>query len=410
MKRKKLLFIFSAIMLLLIFVIIDVDVSINNGKSKDNHNSLVENKLDENIINSDNKDEGIEKKVPVDLVIEASKDNFNETLNKPYEILDRSLIRQKNSNDVYIVKLVGEKKFRRIILNPAIFDSYEDLIWEDIVDVSLETLFSYKESNLVMEVDSDDNPIDGSVYKVEPYNDTGVKYLLGIERDEFESFGYDLDSVYLINHIEASDDFYVSEDEVVSTEISRACTQDWLEVTKDILDKVNVPDDLCIEVVSQDSAVGKFILNQGINGFYVIEDNVVAVIGDIGLITLHAEIHEVCHAQQDWYSTQYYGVDDSLDGWIDTEMGKEFINVINISNVETEETHSWFLPGDSLLVGMYDDNSPIELAAEVCSIALLVEEGIYENKYGYSKEYMEQLLSIGDDVNLREWYNKWISA
>lgn len=405
-ERKKILLISALLFfLLLLFVLAKVDVSTNSEKIE---NKIEENnKEEENTINTDD-DSFVDKKSNASVQKEQLFSTVENAVDK-VEIKDRSLIRQEGSNDIYIVKIVGQKRFIRLILNPAIFDSYDDLLWEDVIDVSFETFFSYKESNLVMEVDETGQPVDGEVYIIEPYNDNGIKYSLGIKKEDFYKFGYDWDSVYYINNIEAGEDFYVSGEEIFDNQSNKACTQDWLEVTNDILARINVPDNICIEVVSGDSAVGKFILNQGINGFYIIEDNVVAVIGGIGLLTLHAEVHEVCHAQQDWYMTTYYGNGESLDGWINTEMGQEFIDIVKLSKVTLEDKDEWFLPGDSLLASMYEDNNPIEIAAEVCSMALLIEEGVYENKYGYSKEYMENVLNTGTETTLKEWHNKWIS-
>ena len=72
--------------------------------------------------------------------------------------------------DVYIVKIVGQKTFKRLILNPQVFDSYGNLRWDNIKTVSQATLDTYTTSNLVRQFQGD-----GMVYRLFPEGDTGVK-------------------------------------------------------------------------------------------------------------------------------------------------------------------------------------------------------------------------------------------
>ena len=51
-------------------------------------------------------------------------------------IQDGDLIRATATNDVYIVKIINEKRFKRLIINPDIFESYGHLEWENVQDVS----------------------------------------------------------------------------------------------------------------------------------------------------------------------------------------------------------------------------------------------------------------------------------
>ncbi|MCK4525336.1 MAG: hypothetical protein KAU07_02790, partial [Candidatus Andersenbacteria bacterium] len=51
------------------------------------------------------------------------------------------------SLDVYIVKLVGEKSFKRLILNPTVFESYGHLNWGDIQTVSETVMGEYTTSS-----------------------------------------------------------------------------------------------------------------------------------------------------------------------------------------------------------------------------------------------------------------------
>ncbi len=115
-------------------------------------------------------------------------------------IIDGDLIRAENDIDVYIVKLVGEKKFKRLILNPEIFNQYGHLKWENIKDVNSAVLDEYMTSDLVRAVGDD------KVYKLYPRGDIGEKRWIKTA-DDFLDFGYDWDAIYTINNFER--DFYL---------------------------------------------------------------------------------------------------------------------------------------------------------------------------------------------------------
>ena len=79
---------------------------------------------------------------------------------------DGDLVREADEFDVYIVKLVGDKMFKRLILNPDVFNMYGHLEWTDIQVVDDGTLTTYTTSELVR-ADGDEK-----VYKL--YPDGGV--------------------------------------------------------------------------------------------------------------------------------------------------------------------------------------------------------------------------------------------
>lgn len=100
------------------------------------------------------------------------------------------------SLDVYIVKLVGEKSFKRLILNPTVFESYGHLNWGDIQTVSETVMGEYTTSSLVR-VDTDP---DEKVYAMAPDGDIGSKSWVNLTADEFVTdAGSDPDSIYTIN-------------------------------------------------------------------------------------------------------------------------------------------------------------------------------------------------------------------
>ena len=116
-------------------------------------------------------------------------------------IIDGDLIRAINTFDVYVLKLIPSagsgqaKKFKRLILNPDIFNRYKHLKWENVKDVSQETIDQYPTSTLARALG------DTKVYKFYPNGDIGEKRWIKTLED-FLSFGYDWDSVYTINNYE----------------------------------------------------------------------------------------------------------------------------------------------------------------------------------------------------------------
>lgn len=118
------------------------------------------------------------------------------------DIEDGDLIRAIGDVDVWIVKYThstgseqGDKKFKRLILNPEVFNMYGHLFWEDIKDVDPLIVDSFIESTLIKAIG------DTRVYKLYPTGDTGEKRL--IETMEiFDAWGFDWDAVYTINEFD----------------------------------------------------------------------------------------------------------------------------------------------------------------------------------------------------------------
>lgn len=107
-------------------------------------------------------------------------------------IPEGALIRIENGIDIYIVKYVGSKKFKRLVLSPSVFNNYGHLKWENIQYVSQAVLDSYKTSDLVRAV-GDDN-----IYWLYAQGDTGQKRLIK-NSAVLTRFGLDSDSIYEIN-------------------------------------------------------------------------------------------------------------------------------------------------------------------------------------------------------------------
>jgi hypothetical protein len=94
--------------------------------------------------------------------------------------------------DVFIVKIVGTKTFKRLVLNPQVFASYGHLKWSNLKKISAATVKGYTTSALTRAVN------DPKVYVLAPNGDMGTKQWVD-DLACFSSKGYDWASVYEIN-------------------------------------------------------------------------------------------------------------------------------------------------------------------------------------------------------------------
>src|SRR5665647_250413 len=87
-------------------------------------------------------------------------------------ILDGDIVKTADSFDVYIIKYNAGKHYKRLILNPSVFQSYGHLKWENLLIISRSKMDSYITSDLVR--------VDGTtdIYQLVPEGDNGGKYLL----------------------------------------------------------------------------------------------------------------------------------------------------------------------------------------------------------------------------------------
>ncbi len=103
-----------------------------------------------------------------------------------------ALIRAIGDIDVFIVKYVGAKQFKRLILSPSVFNNYQHLKWSDVRDVEKSVVDSFTTSELVRAVN------DAKVYKLYPAGDTGEKRWIKTA-EGFNRMGFDWDAIYEIN-------------------------------------------------------------------------------------------------------------------------------------------------------------------------------------------------------------------
>lgn len=108
-------------------------------------------------------------------------------------IAEGAIIKTAENPDVYIIKYKNGKQFKRLILNPQVFESYGHLRWEDILTVNQSVMDSFTISDLVR--------VDGQtdIYRLAPNGDVGTKISLELA---IGYVGYDLDSVYTINEVD----------------------------------------------------------------------------------------------------------------------------------------------------------------------------------------------------------------
>ncbi len=111
-------------------------------------------------------------------------------------IVEGDTVKTADNPDVYIAKYVGTKKFKRLILNPDVFNSYGHLSWSAIKTVSQAELDAFTNSDLVR-ADGD-----YKVYKLIPNGDVGTKQWVNMTAEQFTAAAYDWDSIYTINNVD----------------------------------------------------------------------------------------------------------------------------------------------------------------------------------------------------------------
>lgn len=92
----------------------------------------------------------------------------------------------------------------------------------------------------------------------------------------------------------------------------------------------------------------------------------------IKTLVQHIEIHEACHAQQNWYITQMLRPDvlqtaHKYDMWLQSVAGQEFLNLVGYY----EGVWGLKLPQQSIYQNIYTATDPQELAAELCAMYLV---------------------------------------
>jgi hypothetical protein len=111
------------------------------------------------------------------------------------EIYDGDLIRGQGDIAVWIVKTVGEKRYKRWLFGPQIFRAYSHLGFDKVKNVSKETSNRFDTSNLIRRYD------DAKVYELTdfiPGKSATRRWIPTLEI--FLQRGFDFDSVYIVNY------------------------------------------------------------------------------------------------------------------------------------------------------------------------------------------------------------------
>jgi len=124
---------------------------------------------------------------------------------------DGDVVKTAGNPDVYIVKMHPHGQYagwKRLILNPEVFNLYGHLKWSNIKTVSQETVDAYHTSALVR------GENDPKVYVLAPNGDVGTKTWITNEA-EFLAAGYDWSQIAQVNNKER--DMYTTGSQPVVT-------------------------------------------------------------------------------------------------------------------------------------------------------------------------------------------------
>ena len=114
---------------------------------------------------------------------------------KAMTIPEGAVVKTASNPDVYIVKYKNGKQFKRLVLNPQVFESYGHLKWEDILTITQSEMNSFTESTLIKS-DGENN-----VYTLVANGDSGDKALVDT------NYTFDPDAVYIINKTDSGNYF-----------------------------------------------------------------------------------------------------------------------------------------------------------------------------------------------------------
>lgn len=117
--------------------------------------------------------------------------------NCPDPSLDGALIRQAGQQDVFVIKIVECKGFKRRILNERVIYAYQHLSLGDVIVVPASVVSSYRTSTLAGLARPDGRLEYFHLRRTGP--DTGVRHFLHLSESELLRAGLDLDSVFVIN-------------------------------------------------------------------------------------------------------------------------------------------------------------------------------------------------------------------
>lgn len=115
-------------------------------------------------------------------------------------IKDGDMIRTKGEADVYIVKYIGDRRYRRLILSPSVFDSYQHLKWENVIDIDKALLNSYENYSYVRVAG------DSTIWLLEPDGDTGTRrQVYNLDTISDKEAAYEINTVDRDSYVRGAD-------------------------------------------------------------------------------------------------------------------------------------------------------------------------------------------------------------
>ena len=174
------------------------------------------------------------------------------------------------------------------------------------------------------------------------------------------------------------------------------CTRDFHPVVQErVLPTLPTRPDACVVRKTNTSTmgtggIGGYVWNESINAppFFVLRDTSSVwyrTTPEYKDLALNAEIHEMCHMNQNYQQVQGLATGQGFNGdihiWFkNTPQGKEFIEMTGFIDLGYWQ---WDLPQDSIYRDIFSRN-PVELSAELCAMYILDEIGATQ-RYKYSK-------------------------
>jgi len=139
-------------------------------------------------------------------------------------------------------------------------------------------------------------------------------------------------------------------------------------------------------------------------------------------IRLYAEMHEMCHINQNWHVASGLQTGDpqppQVEGdniWIESPAAQELILLVGFYRHDDD---GWALPTGSIYTQVYSAN-PVELAAELCQMYLFAQIGLdsgyrhrsYDNRRGrfdWRSEPIEFDVDMYLTPEIRRWLETWM--
>jgi len=141
-------------------------------------------------------------------------------------VSEGDLVKTPDHYNVYVAKYINDKRFRRVIANPNVFNSYKHFSWKKIKMVPSNEINYFETSDLVRAID------DPRVYLlVDEDGDNFTKQWVNMTYEQFITSGYDPDAIFVINIKER--DVYTTGEDILYVEPLIIKNEPTATITKD---------------------------------------------------------------------------------------------------------------------------------------------------------------------------------